>query len=99
MEEETNIVDKRAFKKKLESMKMTLQSLESQIGDNHILLKKELKRRADVETKPEIIDQVEKLNEETKLSELKRRLREQAYAAARRRIEDEGKLELSLAVA
>ena len=100
METETNIIDKTAFNKRLKSMRMTLQSLEAQIEDNQHLLQKELKHRVKTEPKPEIVKKTEELNEETKLDELKRRLREQALEAARRRKEDEeGKLEFSLAIA
>lgn len=81
-------------------MRLTFQSLESQIEDNQHLLQKEIKHRVKTEPKPDIVKQVESLNKETELDEFKRRLREQAMEAGRRRKEEEeGKFELSLAIA
>lgn len=98
MEAEKNIVDKVAHKKRLKSMNHTLQSLQSQIEENHGILHKELKKRMKNDPKPEIVQTVEDLNKEVELSELKRRLREQAAEAGRRRKEEEGKFNFSLAI-
>lgn len=85
MEAETNIVDKKAFKKRLKSMKYTLESLENQILDNQGELRKALKDRIKHDPKPEIVEKVEELNKRSALEELKRRLREQAERASEER--------------
>ena len=88
MEAEVNIVDKHAFKRRLSSQKMTMESLKEQIAEAHKALAKELKKRMEKEPS-DILEKVEKLSRSTQLEDLKRRLREQAQEASRRRRERE----------
>lgn len=99
MESETVIKDKHSYKRRLDSMYYTLASLDAQILENHGELSQELKKRMKENPDLEIIQTIEKLTKDTELSELKRRLREQAIEAGKKRKEAEGKHELSLAVA
>lgn len=87
MEAETNILDKKAFKKRLKSMRYTLGSLEDQINENHGQLKKAIKKRVKFDSKPDIVQKIEELYKRTELDELRRRLKEQAERASEDRVD------------
>ena len=96
LEAETNIANKQAYNKRLKSMKLTLQSLESQLEENHFVLIKDLKKR--LKTEPlELVEEIDELSKRSELDELKRRLKEQVLEAARRR-KELGKINYSLAI-
>ena len=97
LEAETNVANKQAYNKRLKSMKLTLQSLESQLEENHHILIKDLKKRLKTDPTLELIEEINELDKKSELDELKRRLKEQALEAARRR-KEMGKVNFSLAI-
>lgn len=69
-------------------MKNTLESLENQLEDNHLDLKRELKKRKHLEQEPKIVSVVDELVEKDELSEFKQRLKERAEHASYQRVEE-----------
>ena len=90
MEEETPI-KKRAFKKRLESKQLGLESLKKQIKDNRDLLAKELKKRQQTEPTPQVITTLEQEAKEIERQNFINDLRRAALEASRKRREEEEK--------
>lgn len=88
MEEETPI-NKRAFKKRLESKQLGLESLKKQIKDNRSVLAKELKKRQQTEDKPQVINTLEQEAKEMEKQNFINDLRRAALEASRKRREEE----------
>jgi hypothetical protein len=89
--EEQPVRDKKAYKKKMASKNLGLESLKKQIEDNRKLLIKELKKRMQTEPKPKVVQEVEDEIKEIEKRELFDKLRQAALEAGKKRQEQQEK--------